>query len=251
MKNILIYPAGSTEACSYAAGALQRRGFALTDHPTPDITHLLLDIPSFRPDGMLRGGQDLADLLPMLSEQVIVVGGNLNHPSLAGYPKMDLLADPDYLSQNAAITADAAIRVAAPFLKTTFRDTPTLLLGWGRIGKCLVKLLRALDCPVTVAARNDADRAMLRALGYDATDFLSLTQDLSRFRLLFNTVPAAILNEQDLSDCRDCIKIELASQSGLVGPDVVIARGLPGIHAPLSSGKLIADTFYRIWKERL
>lgn len=249
MKDTLIYPAGSTEACTYAADILQKHGFSLTDHPAPEITHLLLDVPSFRSDGRLRSGGDLNHLLSMLPQNVTVAGGNLDHPDLAERRKIDLLKDPGFLAQNAAITADCALRVAAPLLKTTFRDTPTLVLGWGRIGKCLTRLLKGLDCPVTVAARKEADRVILRALGYDAVDFESLCAQLPRFRLLFNTVPASVLNELALSRCTDCVKIELASRHGLDGADVVTARGLPGIHTPKSSGNLIADTFYRLWKE--
>jgi hypothetical protein len=47
--------------------------------------------------------------------------------------------------------------------------------------------------------------------------------------------------------CReDCVKIELASKDGMEGDDIIIARGLPGIHLPESSGELIAETFLRL-----
>jgi dipicolinate synthase subunit A len=78
---------------------------------------------------------------------------------------MDLLKDPHYLAKNAAITAECALKVAAPYLKTTFSESPTLILGWGRIGKCLARLLSARNCPVSVAARKESDRAMLEAFG--------------------------------------------------------------------------------------
>ena len=246
MKHTLIYPAGVTEACQYAAESLGKLGFPLTDHPTPEITHLLLDVPSFRTDGLLRSGEEPMHLLSMIPQNVTVVGGNLIHPVLEHHTKMDLLKDASYLARNAAITADCALKITAPMIKTIFSETPALILGWGRIGKCLAQLLRSTGCPVTVAARKESDRAILRALGYDAISFDALTAVLPRFRLLFNTVPAPL---PDTSACKDCIKIELASQQGLIGADVVIARGLPGIHAPESSGRLIADTFYRLWKE--
>ncbi|MBP3925764.1 MAG: hypothetical protein J6D13_01075, partial [Clostridium sp.] len=79
MPNKLIYPAGTTPACQYAAGLLSDLGYALTDHPAPEITHLLLDVPSFRSDGLLRNGDDPEKLLSMLPENVTVIGGNLNH----------------------------------------------------------------------------------------------------------------------------------------------------------------------------
>ena len=47
----------------------------------------------------------------------------------------------------------------------------------------------------------------------------------------------------------DCVKIDLASKPGIEDEDVIIARGLPGIHFPESSGKLIADTLLRLCQE--
>lgn len=246
MNTTMIYPVGITEACNYAAQTLKQMGFPLTDHPQPEITHLLLDIPSFRNDST---DATLRKLLPMLPPGITIVGGNLDHPLLSAYQKLDLLQDADYLAQNAGITAYCALGIAATHLKTTFADSPALILGWGRIGKCLSRLLNNLDCPVTVAARKESDRAMLRALGYGSVDYVSLPQTLPRYRILFNTVPAPVLSQKDLSVCQNCIQIELASRDGLEGADVILARGLPGIYAPASSGKLIADTFYRLWKE--
>lgn len=249
MNHVLIYPLGATDACRYAAANLKSHGFPVIDHPAPEVTHLLLDIPSFRPDGKLRCGKDLSVLLSMLPDNITIAGGNLKNPILESYRKLDLLTDPGYLAGNAAITADCAFLTAAPLLKASFRDTPTLILGWGRIGKCLARLCTGAGFPVTVAARKEADRAMLEALGYDALSFEALPAHLHNFRLLFNTVPAPVLGSSQLEKCPDCVKIELASSNGLEGTDIVTARGLPGLLAPESSGRLIADTFRRLWKE--
>jgi hypothetical protein len=44
----------------------------------------------------------------------------------------------------------------------------------------------------------------------------------------------------------DCLKIDLASQIGIEGDDVLWARGLPGKDAPESAGWLIARTIERL-----
>ena len=55
------------------------------------------------------------------------------------------------------------------------------------------------------------------------------------------------LEEMAERHCRpECLKIELASVSGMEGDDVIIARGLPGIWAPETSGRLIARTVLRL-----
>lgn len=249
MDSIRMFPVGSTPACRFGATALEKAGVSLVDHPSPEVTHLMLDVPSFAGDGTLRGGGDLQGLLRMLPPDITVVGGNLTHPALAEYAVMDLLKDAQYLAENAAITADCALQVAAPLMRLTFADSPTLIVGWGRIGKCLGQLLKAMGSDVTIAARKETDRAMLRALGYHAEDTANLAGILSRFRLIFNTVPQMLLTQTQLAVCRQCVKIDLASQPGMGGSDVVWARGLPGIHAPESSGKRIAETVLRRLRE--
>lgn len=243
MQVMLVYPIGKTVACQYAQAELAKSGVALVDHPTPEVTHLLLDVPSFDLSGNLRHGDDLHTYLERLPAQVIVVGGNLNHPTLANHVCIDLLQDADYTAINAAITADCALRIASKEMKLVFFRCPVLVLGWGRIGKCLGKLLRALGSDVTIAARKDTDLAMIRALGYHAVSTSRLRTLTSGIRVIFNTIPAMVLSEDSFPDS---IKIDLASKPGMDGKDVICARGLPGTYAPESSGKLIAGTFIKL-----
>ena len=161
MNDMILYCAGNNAATIFAADALRRKNIATVSAPAPDVTHLLLPVPSFEADGKIRGGGILEHILADLPEKVCVIGGNLDHPILNGYPQIDLLQDPDYLAQNAAITADCALRIAANRLPVAFRGCPILISGWGRIGKCLANLLKSLGAEVTVAARKPADRAML------------------------------------------------------------------------------------------
>jgi len=249
LKSILIYPVGTTKGCRYAASALEQAGFSLVDHPAPEITHLLLDVPSFSAPGILRGGGELRTLLSMLPQRVTIIGGNLEDAALDTYRKLDLLRDHRYLAENAAITADCALQVAAPLLKTTFADSPALIIGWGRIGKCLARLLRSVGAEVTVAARKESDRAMLHALGYRAVDIPEVAGVLRKIRVIFNTAPEPVLSEAALTGCSNCLKIDLASKPGIAGSDVITARGLPGVYAPESSGRLISDTIIRLLRE--
>ena len=88
---------------------------------------------------------------------------------------------------------------------------------------------------------------MISALDYRAEDISNLGYILGRYKVIFNTVPSHILSEEQMSNCRaNCLKIELASSPGIVGVDVIDARGLPGKIAPESSGALIARTVLRL-----
>lgn len=240
---------GSTPAMTYVRQHLKKNDFKITDAPQWDTGHLLLDVPSFRPGSPLSEDKNLHTLLNALPGDTIIWGGNLNHPGLGDFRTVDLLKDEQYLAENAAITAYCTLQIAAPLLASTWQDTPTLIIGWGRIGKCLSRLLRSLDCPVAVSARSEKDLATLASLGYPCIPTCDLPLHLKEYKLICNTVPQPILSEEDLSQCQNCVKIDLASQKGLSSDDVVWARGLPGIHAPESSGMLIAKTFLRLLKE--
>lgn len=246
MNGILFYPAGDSPALTFAIRRLRDLGYAVTDNPSKNVTHLLLGVPSFDDSGNLRGGRDLEGILSQLPKTVTVVGGNLRHPLLEGYATMDLLQDARYLAQNAAITADCALQVARNHLPIVLQSCPVLILGWGRIGKCLAKLLKASGAHVTVAARKETDLAMLQALGYEAEQIEKLRFGLVKYRLIFNTVPYLILDQDQVYHCsRDCVKVELASRPGIAGEDVIQARGLPGKMAPESAGLLIAKSVIR------
>lgn len=246
MNGIWIYPAGSSAALQYAGQNLMDRGLSVAYSPSPDITHLLLPVPSFEADGRIRGGGILEHILGKLPESVTVIGGNLNHPALHGYRTLDLMCDPIYVAKNAAITAECAIGTAMQNLPTTLAGCPVLVIGWGRIGKCLAAKLKALGADVTVAARKAPDRALLQALGYLAEDPALLNYGLIRYRVIFNTVPVLILSKERMAHCRsDCLKIELASSDGMEAPGVIRAKGLPGKDAPEASGQLIAEAVLR------
>lgn len=241
--------AGITPALQYATKYLEQAGFQIVHHPQWDATDLLLDVPSFRPGSPFTDSKYRDTILNALPRQTCIWGGNLKHDSLENFHTIDLLQNEEYLTKNAAITADCAISLATPLLHTSPQETTTLIIGWGRIGKHLATKLRDLQFPVTVAARSEADRYQLKALGYDAADTHELRPVLSQFRLIFNTVPAIVLTKEDRINYHHCIRIELASTTGIDDDDVIVARGLPGIYAPEASGQLIAETFLKLKKE--
>jgi len=215
------------------------------------VTHLLLPVPSFDSDGIIKGGGRIEDILKLLPENVTVIGGNLQSSALSAKKCIDLLQDPLYLAENAAITADCAIRIAGNNLPIVFDRCPILVIGWGRIGKCLACKLKAMDADVTVAARKDTDRATALSLGFHARDTVKLNLGLSHYRVIFNTVPSPVMDASQAAFCRgDCVMVDLASKQGILADGVIWARGLPNRDAPESSGILIAKSVLRIISEK-
>lgn len=243
MHEFKFYCTGSSKALYYAAAFLMEEGAVFLPCPDHTVTHLLLPIPSFDEAGNVLGGGDLEHILSQLPKTVTIIGGNLKRPELKDYEVIDLLEDPWYLARNANITAHCALELALAKLPVTLEKCPVLVIGWGRIGKCMAKLLHSLGACVTVAARKESRRVMIEALGYKSCSMENITP--AQYRLIINTVPAMVLPSADGT----ALKIDLASVPGMAGRDVLHAKGLPGLLAPESSGALIAQTIMQWIKE--
>ena len=245
MAKYIFFPANQGAVLRAVGETLKSKGYGVVDYPCASVTHLLLPVPSSQP------GCDVQALLSQLPKGITIVGGNLSPEDFPGYKLMDLLKDPTYLARNAAITAYCALRLAMMELPVTLRGCRVLIIGWGRIAKCLAALLWALEADVTVAARREADRAMACALGYRSETIADLDATLNDYRLIFNTVPAPVLSEKQVEHCRQgCLRIDLASVQGIEGSHKIWARGLPGKDAPESSGALIAKTVIRLLERK-
>lgn len=221
-----------------ACEELRKKGWQITQEDAEGAMAVLVDVP-LRPDPLLH-------TLPKGSR---VFGGKLDSSLPEGLNPIELLQDPEFAARNADITARCALRLLSEHLTDTLLDLPVLVVGWGRIGKCLARYLKLLGADTSVYARKPVDRAILNALGYRGIDRQEMLKRLPYIRVVFNTAPAPILSTADTRECTDAILIDLASAPGIEDSRVVIARGLPGTMAPAAAGKLIADTVARLWKE--
>ena len=229
MKRPLMYIPLPTPALNAAARHLRSRGVTFTDS-AHEAEFLLYPAPT------------RLEMLPECTMDHTVIGGGLDFLN-EGVGRIDLLKDPGYLAANAAITAEAALGLILQKLHREITQANILILGWGRIGKCLTHQLHHLNASVTVFARRDSDRAMLSCLGYRPISRTDMSKTLGRYHCIVNTVPAPLLTEAEgLAIRPGCIRLELASGVWLPGEDVIIAHGLPGKCKPEASGALIART---------
>ncbi len=219
---------GDSPALPFAARALENMGVQVMTEPGHGERYVLLPVPSPK----------LADI----PENVTVIGGNLSWLEDT-YPRVDLLTDDRYLAENAALTADCTLRLLAQYLEMPFQGCKMLVIGWGRIGKILGKMLQSLGAELTVAARKPADRGMLTALGYRAVSLEEIVP--GAYQVVLNTAPAPVLADTS----PESLNIDLASKLGLGGENVLWARGLPGKMLPKAAGECIARGVVRTLQE--
>ncbi len=215
------------------------------------VTHLVLPVPAFDAAGDIRGGPSFAEVTGLLRPGLTVLGGGMNARRLAleraGCRVGDLLEEEQLAARNAAITAEGAVSLAMQHLPCTLSGAAVLVLGWGRIGRLLSQKLANLGADVWVCARKTRDLGLIAALGLHP---LALPEkaagwgDLRRFRVIFNTVPAPVM---ELRDPGGTLLVELASApGGICCPGKVLdGGGLPGKYAPESAGIAIGDAIFR------
>ena len=144
-------------------------------------------------------------------------------------------------------------------LKHTVKDTNCLVLGYGRIGKFLARLLLDLHANVTVAARKGKDLVQAELDGCTSCPLRDLAGRLPHCDVLYNTIPHLVLDQTLLPMVpNQCLCIDLASKPGGIdfraaeqlGLETIWALGLPGKVAPGSAGQAIVDTILQILTEQ-
>ena len=162
--------------------------------------------------------------------------------------------------RNAYLTAEAALMTAMELTDRALRGSSVGVLGYGRIGKFLSRLLRGLGAEVTVCARREESlfeasaegcRTLLITPSAPMGGLAPLCKDHT---VLFNTVPSQILPRDLLMGLeKNTLLIDLASAPfGVSDRDVREATGenglrylrapsLPGSYAPRDAGRIIAE----------
>lgn len=160
---------------------------------------------------------------------------------------------------NAVPTAEGAIQRAMEATDTTVQGAACLITGYGRVGQALARRLQALGAAVTVAARSHGDLARARADGLQALPYSELAGHMAAFAVIFNTVPAQVLDASLLAETPpECALLELASPPGGIHREaaeklkrrVIDAPGLPGRTAPRTAAEIIQRSIYHILEER-
>jgi len=170
----------------------------------------------------------------------------------------DLLKREEFSVLNAIATAEGTIQIAMEETQRTLHGSKILVMGFGRTGKVLAKVLDGIGADVYCEARKNEDIAWIKAYGYKPIHLNNLNENLEKFDIIINTIPFQILDAERLGLLKkDVVIIDLASNP--VGVDrksakekeikLIWALSLPGKVAPLTSAEFIKETLYHVLKE--
>lgn len=207
---------------------------------------------------------DPGTIFRALPKTAVICGGKPNGSLVTlaeelGLDFVDYFAREELVALNALATSEGALSLILRNSPLTIWDSRVLVIGFGRIGKMLAERLRSLGSHVAVSARKAGDMAYIRAMGCQALDTRTLGPELKRFDTIINTVPAPVLNREQLCQIDpDTLCIDLASRPGGIDfaaakeldLNVIWALGLPAETAPVTAGRIIKETVLNILREK-
>ncbi len=171
---------------------------------------------------------------------------------------IDILKREEMAVFNAIPTAEGAIQIAMEELPITLSGSRALVLGYGRVGRTLSKMLAGIGADVYAEARKYSDLAWIKAYGQKPVYINELKSCIGEMDIIFNTIPNKVLDSPLLEMIgRECLVIDLASKPGGVdfekakelGIKVIWALSLPGKVAPVTAANYMKQTIYNIIEE--
>ncbi len=203
------------------------------------------------------------DVLRCMGEKDILLAGKADEginsiANLYGIHSIDYFKREELEILNAIPTAEGAIEIAMRETPITINGSNCLILGNGRIGKTLGKMLTGIGAEVTVCVRKPRDAAYARANHEKVFFFRDLDRKIGEYDIIFNTVPFCVVGYKALQNtAADSLIIDLASKPGGVdfdtakqlGKKVIWALSLPGKVAPQTAGDFIYETILNILEE--
>jgi dipicolinate synthase subunit A len=194
-------------------------------------------------------------MIDHLSKGQIVFGCNFPPDLLAecdqrGIRCIDYMKVEGVAARNAVATAEGAVVEALSDAVVTIQGSKCLVTGYGCCGRVLAEKLLSMKAQVTVMERKNEKRAIAKASGCEAVSFEVPPEEMEAYDYIFNTVPALVLTEKNLSCVKKDVRIiDIASKPGGVdfhycqkkGIHAKLCLGLPGKYAPKSSAGILLE----------
>lgn len=207
-----------------------------------------------------RNNVSIEEFVSVLKGKYLIAGSINIKEELEKFkiPYTDLIKREEFSVLNAIATAEGTIQIAMEETQRTLHGSKILVMGFGRTGKVLAKVLAGIGADVYCEARKNEDIAWIKAYGYKSVHLNNLNENLANFDIIINTIPFQILDADRLDLLKkDVVIIDLASNPGGVDRKyakekeikLIWALSLPGKVAPVTSAEFIKETLYHVLKE--
>ncbi|MCG9967748.1 dipicolinate synthase subunit DpsA [Pelotomaculum terephthalicicum JT] len=150
---------------------------------------------------------------------------------------------------NSIPSSEGVVQMAMEMLPITIHGSSAIVIGFGRTGRTLSRLLWAMGARTGVVARKTADMARIIEMNLTPVSFTEMRSFMGEVDIIFNTVPAPVLTEDILTGIKPgTVIIDLATAPGgtdfqaaeRLGLRAVLTPSLPGRVAPKTAGRILA-----------
>lgn len=153
---------------------------------------------------------------------------------------------------NSRLTAEGALEIVIEHSKKSIADCYVLIMGFGRTGAAMAKILGKLDVAFDVVSTSSVRPA--HAFAKHVLPMRDL--DFEKYDVVINTIPSPVVSDKELMSMKDdCVYIDLASKSAInldyakyLGIDADIYPALPAKTCPVSAAKAMFDYIMEVKK---
>lgn len=165
----------------------------------------------------------------------------------------------DVAIYNSIPTVEGTLMVVIQNTDITIHNANVMILGLGRTGMSLARAFDALGANVKVGARRPEHLARITEMGLEPFHIKNLEQEVEDVDVVINTVPSQIITSLVLSKMPSrALIVDVASKPGGTdfryaekrGIKAILVPGLPGIVAPKTAGRIIANVLAELLEER-
>jgi len=198
------------------------------------------------------------DLINTLSSEQILIAGAINKEIYKmaedrNISILDILKHEQMSLLNAIPTAEGVIKIIIEETDITISGSNVMVIGYGRIGKILCKMLNGMGANVSVVVNTYISKAEAEGLGQKVIMYDDINSYLPDMNTIVNTVPSTVIDKNNFIYIQETsLVVDIASppfgvnygDSKNYSIKVLWARSLPGKVAAKSAAMYIRDTIY-------
>lgn len=164
----------------------------------------------------------------------------------------------DLAIYNSVPTVEGTLMLVIQNTDITVHQSNVVILGLGRTGMTLARIFHALGAHVKVGARKPEHLARITEMGMTPFHIKDLEDNVGEMDVCINTVPAKILTGRVIAKMPPhALIVDIASKPGGTdfryaekrGIKAILAPSLPGIVAPKTAGRIIANVLSELLLE--
>lgn len=205
------------------------------------------------------------EMLKETTEHCIIISGISNDYldnicNESGRRLIKLFERNDVAIYNSIPTVEGTIMMAIQHTDITIHGSNVVVIGLGRVGMSVARTFACLGAKVKVGARKLEDIARITEMGLQPFYTSNLINEVDQADIVINTVPAMVVSAAVISKMPlHTVIIDLASKPGGTdfryaekrGIKALLAPSLPGIVAPKTAGKIVANVISQLLTEDL